>query len=217
MELAGKSRTRPPGNDTVTYEQYSKLRDQFVDHRNIAKAATIAGIGIHTAERYINTGTPTFPAIKPWADALVSKLLMEKEQDLAVQLRNREGAGLAMEAGIMRTLAKIEFVPKGSVNAEGKIQVDEKTFKTMASTLKLLHDYSLSVRGVNNTQGDVNVNVNVSNTNVQGPVVAEAQALEDKFGALLAKFIGNQQSLGRALADRASQDIGSGRPDGSGS
>ena len=208
-KLAGKQRTRPHGNDTVTYEQYNKLREEYLMHRDTRKAANISGIGLHTAERYINKGTPRFPSIRNWANDLESKARMERDQDLATELKNFQGAGRAMQAHLMRTIPDIELLPDGERNADGKIEVSTSTFRTMVGTLKTLHELSQNVRGVDNSRGDVNVNVtNVASASVTTPVATRGRALVRKYAELYAEYDGNKQALGKAIADAAGRRIG---------
>lgn len=196
---------------------YNALTDAYMDTESIAKSARAVGISTQMATKYIDEGTENFPSIRERVASIKRRAIKEYDITAARELRLTKAAQENMSAKLMNVLGRIQLVPKGEyaldengqmlLNERGEpiIQITESSFKSIASTFKMLAALSSSTRSEQESMsgGTVTATVTASST----PSSLKDAALKvAKKGVNLGAIIraGQESGITAALYDEAS-------------
>ncbi len=154
-----------PKKETITAAEYDALLDAYIQHNgDITKTADTAGVPYVTAKRYIDEGTENYPAIRPRAEHLRRLALLREDNDRARELHVYRALHQYSLKQIMGQLGESKLELKGRTDVDGKRIIDEKTLRSVVSTVGDLRQLSADVqameRGDFHREATVNINVN---------------------------------------------------------
>ena len=149
----------------MNLKEYEALTSAYIEHGgNVEAAARSAGVGPAAARRAVNEGTKNFPPIKQRVESIVRTTLHQSDEARIRHARHFKGA-YATLSDQLNILRRIRLRPRGKVNADGTIEVNENVFASLARVTELLAKLGDSAldrsegRRPTSERGDININM----------------------------------------------------------
>lgn len=146
------------GGPVMNTRIYLALLDAYVETNSTRKAAALVGISEATAEHYISKGTVKFPCIRDRANKMLERSVKVYDVAKTRELQFIQSAQKNMLAQVGRVLGRVRLAPEGEplvdengqqvldANGEPVLLVSTTTYRTIASTLRMLADLGDTTR-----------------------------------------------------------------------
>lgn len=192
-------------------EKYKQIFDVYDRCRSVQQTALEVDMPFGTVQDLVYVGTKKYPAVKSVIDAREAEMLIEDER------RRKKNAEMQRSAvdfiatsalkSVAETMNKIDVIPKGTLLANGRIEIDEVSHRTLVGTAKTAYELSESGKQQVNMQQqnvDVNINVGVDNQTLNARVQDERKEFERMHGRAQRKMGRNafKQMLKKEIAKR---------------
>lgn len=206
----------------MTTRMYLALIDAYFETASAVKSAQIVGMPVKYAKYYIDRGSAKYPPIRKHCENIRKQAVKSYDVSKSKELRFIAAAGDRMLGQFGAVLNRIQLAPEGDVvvDAEGRMVVDANgdpyikvtasTFRTMASTLRMLADLKHTNGERQSGVGSPENATTVTATPVAAVSIAEkighnvdinALARSDGAGGVL-EALAHEESLRRGNKDR---------------
>lgn len=192
-------------------EKYKQIFDVYDRCRSVQQTALEVDMPFGTVQDLVYVGTKKYPAVKSVIDAREAEMLIEDERR---RKKNAEMRSSAVDfivtsalKSVAETMSKVDVIPKGTLLANGRIEIDEVSHRTLVGTAKTAYELSESGKQqVNMQQQNVNVDINVGvdNQTLNVRVQEELKEFERLHGRARRKMGRNafKQMLRKEIAKR---------------
>lgn len=150
----------------TTIEVYEQVFDAYDRCRSPSQVSRELQMPLGTVQKLISNGLAHLPSIKKTIDEREANVAADAERIREKNAMMRRQAVDFISTSALKNVAEqmnnVDVVPSGTRLSNGRIEVDEKTLRTLVGTAKTAYDLSEDGQAaINAQQQNVNVDVNV--------------------------------------------------------
>lgn len=174
----------------TSIEKYQQVFDVYDRCRSPAQTAKELGMNISLIMKMIGKGSKDFPAIKKVIAKREAQMLIDDERKRKKNAEMRRQAIDFVSTSALKSVAEqvanADVIPSGVRLSNGRIEIDEKTLRTLVGTAKAAYELSEDgqaaiIAAQQNVNVDVTVGVDARSTTEQ--VREEHEEFEQLHGA----------------------------------